>query len=180
MEITLDKKKVSLTREIPNKEIKDISKALNKAHGTKLKIVAISTVNMVEAYILAVEKLDDEGKVQIKKKFSDYYTGLFPKEEKKKSAEKKKTAAKKSAAPKKDKPAKGPGVLASILEFIQKGPITKEKILKQLEKRFPDRESEAMAKTINAQIGGKKSPCRMEKERKVKFVISDKGAYSIK
>ena len=37
-----------------------------------------------------------------------------------------------------------------------------------------------MAKTVMAQIGGKKRPTRMEKEKKVKFSIDDEGRYSLK
>ncbi len=74
---------------------------------------------------------------------------------------------------------KGPGVISSILEIIRtKGPVTKEAILDELCKRFPDRKKESMNKTIQAQIGGKKSPTRMEKEKKIKFVIKD-DKYSL-
>ena len=75
---------------------------------------------------------------------------------------------------------KGPGVIASIFEFIQKGNISKEQILDKLVSRFPDRAKVAMGKTINAQVGGKKHPCRMEKEKNVTFEISNKGMYSVK
>jgi len=44
-----------------------------------------------------------------------------------------------------------------------------------LAERFPDRDKDAMLKTVKAQLGGKKSPCRMEKEKNVKFIFSDKG-----
>ncbi len=93
-----------------------------------------------------------------------------------------KTKGKKKAAGKKGekKADKGPGVIESILEIIkEKGPITKEKILAALVKKFPDREEAKMAKTVQVQIGGKKQT-RMEKEKKVKFVKSEKGEYSIK
>jgi len=74
-----------------------------------------------------------------------------------------------------------PGVIVSILEFIQKAPkegINIKEIANKLTKRFPDRKADAMMKTIRAQIGGKKTPTRMEKEKKVEFSISD-GKYSI-
>jgi len=182
MKATLNGEKVELAREVPNKEIKAISTKLNKTHGTKLKIVAISTIAMIEAFILKIEELDTS-KAKINKEFSDFYNGLFPKADKKKPAAKKEPAKKKSAAkkePAKKKESKGPGVIASILEFIKSGPITKEKILTKLEKRFPDRDTVGMEKTIKAQISGKKRPLRMEKQKKVKFVISDKEAYTIK
>ena len=72
----------------------------------------------------------------------------------------------------------GPGVIAYILEVItKKGPISRERILDELAKKFPDRSKESMGKTVMAQIGGKKRPTRMEKERKVKFSIDDEGRY---
>ena len=76
---------------------------------------------------------------------------------------------------------KGPGVIATILEIIeQKGPISREKILTQLSKKIPDRDADRMAKTIQAQIGGKKRPLRMEKEKGIKFTISKEGEFSLK
>ena len=89
--------------------------------------------------------------------------------------------APKEEAPKTTNKKNTPGVIASILEFIQKASaegINIKEISDKLAKRFPDRKIDAMTKTIKAQIGGKKSPCRMEKEKKVKFNISD-GRYSV-
>ncbi len=76
--------------------------------------------------------------------------------------------------------ASGPGVIGSILEFIKasnKKGITREGIEKKLADRYPDRELKAMKKTVYAQIGGIKSPTRMEKEKKVKFKVVN-GFYS--
>jgi hypothetical protein len=74
----------------------------------------------------------------------------------------------------------GFGVIKSILEFIteSKG-ITILKIHEKLITRFPTRNSISMLKTIKAQIGGKKFPCRMEKEKKVVFQ-KDEDKYAIK
>ena len=82
---------------------------------------------------------------------------------------------------KKKKVQSGPGVIVSILEFIQesKEGISKVQIAEKLAERFPDRDANSMAKTVNAQIGGKKSPRRMEKEKGVVFNI-DEDLYSIK
>ena len=96
----------------------------------------------------------------------------------------KKAAPSKPAVPAKaGKKAKdaGPGVIASILEFIQgtKSGISQAQIAEKLAKRFPDKQADGMVKTVKAQIGGKKSPTRMEKEKGVKFTIKD-GMYSIK
>lgn len=101
----------------------------------------------------------------------------------------KKAAAKKDAkekAPKEEKAPKQkeakedkkPGVIASILEIIQnaKNPVSESEILEQLVKRFPDRTSASMLKTIKAQLGGKNQPLRMEQEKNVTFVITQTEA----
>ena len=78
---------------------------------------------------------------------------------------------------KKDEP-KGPGVIASILEFVTKAGekgISKESILTKLTTRFPERASEGMGKTINVQL-----PVRMSRERKVKIVKLDNGKFQLK
>lgn len=86
---------------------------------------------------------------------------------------------KKKTTKAKDVGKKGPGVIASILDLIKKnGPVTRETILDEMTERFPERDPKAMNKTIQAQIGGKKSPTRMEKEKDVEFVIKD-GKYSL-
>lgn len=100
-----------------------------------------------------------------------------PKTEKPKAKGK---AAKKSEAPKAEKTEKAPaepkkpGVIASILEVIQTSetPVSEAKILEELVKRFPEKESASMHKTIKAQLGGKEQPLRMEGEKNVKFVLS--------
>lgn len=75
----------------------------------------------------------------------------------------------------KKKEPKKPGVIASILEFVEHGPISKKEILGKLTKRFPDRPAEGMEKTINAQL-----PNRMSKERGVKIKVDDKGCFFVK
>ena len=83
---------------------------------------------------------------------------------------KEKKTTKKSSGPKK------PGVIASILEFIQEhGPISKEGILKRLAKRFPEREPESMAKTINVQV-----PSRLNSDKSAGIKKNDKGKYFTK
>jgi hypothetical protein len=101
----------------------------------------------------------------------------------------KKSPAKKAPA-KKDAPkkAKKVGVIASILEFIEKAPakgINNEQLLAKLVKRFPDKAEDSMRNTIRAQVMGGKRPVRMEKEKNVTFniVIDDKKktkTFSIK
>lgn len=80
---------------------------------------------------------------------------------------------------------KRPGVIARILEIIQssKTPITQQQILAKLVEEFPKREEKSMLNTIKAQIGGKKRPLRMEREKQVIFNIVENKAgvktYSI-
>lgn len=66
------------------------------------------------------------------------------------------------------------GVIQTILDSIKKKPQTQESLLKILQKAFPDRDLDAMKKTIKAQIGTTNRPTRMEKERGVEFAIEVK------
>ena len=100
--------------------------------------------------------------------------------EKKIGSEKKETTkATKEKSKKKDK--QSIGVIGTILEVIKtKGPIDKEEIHKILVKEFPERNAEAMKKTLNVQIGGKKRPLRIEKDKKIELVISDDKKFFLK
>ena len=91
-----------------------------------------------------------------------------------KTAKGKGKTAKKPAEEKKPAEPKKPGVIASILEVIQnsKTHVSETQILAELVKRFPDKESASMHKTIKAQLGGKEQPLRMESEKNVKFALS--------
>lgn len=96
-----------------------------------------------------------------------------------KSKEKKETSKRKSdkaagKKPKRKEPKK-PGVIATILEIIQNGPVSKKQILAKLKSRFPDRPVDGMEKTINAQL-----PNRMAKEKGIKIKVDDKGRFSTK
>ena len=92
-------------------------------------------------------------------------------DKKAKAEAKEKEKAEKDA---KAKEPKKPGVIASILEIIQKAdkPVSEAEILTGLVERFPEKEAASMHKTIKAQLGGKAQPLRMEDEKKVKFVLS--------
>jgi len=79
----------------------------------------------------------------------------------------------------KDKPAvkkKGPGVIATIQTLVSKAtkkkPVSKVDLLVELEKAFPDRSSESMGKTIQAQL-----PKRMAKEKGMAIVKNEKGDF---
>jgi hypothetical protein len=92
----------------------------------------------------------------------------------------KKPASNKTAtkATKETKP-KGPGVIASVLEFLTeasaKAPVTKEDLVNRLAKRFPDRPKESMAKTVNVQVPG-----RLSREQGVNVVKAEDGGFYIK
>jgi len=70
---------------------------------------------------------------------------------------------------------KAPGVIATILACVQHGPVSKEQILAKLQKKFPDRPVEGMAKTIQAQL-----PNRMSKEKGVEIVRDKDGNFYVK
>lgn len=90
-----------------------------------------------------------------------------------KKVAKKAPAKPKAAKPKAAKPKeKKIGVIASIQEFITTKPIKESALLAKLVKRFPNREEDSMAKTIKAQIGTKKQPTRMEREKGITLVIT--------
>jgi len=102
-----------------------------------------------------------------------------PKEKKEKAPKEKKEKApkeKKEKAPKAEKKGKkGPGVIASIIEFLEaagdKG-ITREKVTEKLIKRFPDKNEMSMRNTVKVQLPG-----RINKE---KFEVKKlkKGHYA--
>jgi hypothetical protein len=74
----------------------------------------------------------------------------------------------------------GPGVIKHIIACVGKGNMTQSKILDSLCKQFPDRDREKMSHTIKCQIGGKKRPLRIEREKNITIAISEDGIYSIK
>jgi hypothetical protein len=77
---------------------------------------------------------------------------------------------------------KRPGVIASILDFItaSEKAVTQAQILEHLKAEFPKREESSMLSTIKAQIGGKKRPLRMEREKQVIFeIVSNKASVNV-
>jgi hypothetical protein len=87
---------------------------------------------------------------------------------------------KKGGAPKGTRPVKaggeGPGVIASILEFLLKAtedrPITKQRLVEKLVKRFPQRDPEGMSKTVSVQI-----PNRIKREKGVDVRQNENGYW---
>lgn len=69
-----------------------------------------------------------------------------------------------------------PGVIASIVEFLDKAtaerPITKRQILAKLVARFPENDESGMMKTINAQV-----PRRLQVQKGLNVVKTEKGFF---
>ncbi len=90
-----------------------------------------------------------------------------------KPAEKAKAKPAKKAEPKEER---GPGVIASIVEFLgaatEEKPINKDRLVEKLKKRFPDRQETAMMKTINVQV-----PNRLKTDKKINVKKNDKGYW---
>lgn len=80
---------------------------------------------------------------------------------------------------KKEKEKKKPGVILTILGTIKDaGPVNMDEILEKLKETFPERKPESMMKTIKAQIGGKKRPFRLEKEREVELKKDEQDKFT--
>ena len=88
----------------------------------------------------------------------------------------KKAAPKKAAKPRTKRAPKAGGVISTMIELLKGAsktkPLSKAELVKKLAAKFPDRESEAMAKTINAQIHG-----RCVKEGRCKAVHHNAEGY---
>ena len=145
-------------------QLKGVCAELNKKLGLdpEIKVTSDSKKDDLEAAIKEAVKLVEKGD-KLSKATMEVLTELNcvpkalaekPKPDKKEKAEK-----------------KGPGVIETIAQLvIEKGPITKDKILKELSKKFPDRDPEAMMKTINVQL-----PNRMNKERGMCIALTEEG-----
>lgn len=99
-----------------------------------------------------------------------------PAKTEKPAKEKAEKAEKKEKPAKKEKEVKGPGVIKTIVSTIKDhGPITKEQILQKLVEAFPERDADAMKRTINVQI-----PTRINKEQDFQIENTDKGWKVVK
>lgn len=103
-----------------------------------------------------------------------------------KKEEKKETTTKKIEKKiKKENKGKKIGIIQSIFNLIvetKKG-ISINDIVSELEKKFPEKESKSMCNTVRVQIGSKKPPSRMERERKITFIVTgekDERIFKIK
>src|SRR5690606_3546912 len=96
----------------------------------------------------------------------------------KKKGGKDKPAAADKAPPKKAGGEKGPGVIASIIEFLEAAseekPLSKDKIVERLAKRFPDRDPESMSKTVAVQV-----PNRLKSDKGLNIKKNDRGYWIV-
>lgn len=188
-------KNVAPAVEVKFKDLREAVVALNESGlvPTKIKLVGAAKEEILKNFMAAVAGIEDvDGKFPGPKAALTLYNDIVEQEEKavkaaekaaekpkeqKAPKEKKEKKVKFAKEPKLGKEEKGPGVIASILEFIkEEGPITKAAILEKLAERFPERAIDQMKKTVAVQLGG--TPCRMEKERGVSFIV-DKEAGTI-
>jgi hypothetical protein len=191
---------VAGTVDVKFKDLRVAVVALNESKLLKknIALVGITKDQILKDFMAGFDGIPDvDGKCPAPKAALDFYNSVVDAQEAAKAGTKPPAAeatagaaapaatkgkGKKSGAAAGEKKApvdKGPGVISTILDLITtKGPITKEGILSELAAAFPDRDKEKMAKTVQVQIGGKKET-RMEKEKGVKFIRSEKGEYSI-
>lgn len=172
-------------KDLTKKVLADVADELSKVMDFEIAIETgrkTTAKQLKNDLIEAAKELREEDKISDESKQVLEFLGVGlpkpePKNEKESATEKtnKKPAVKKAGG--KD----GPGIIGSILEFItaSKKGIAIPQIHDKLTTRFPGRDGNAMLKTIKAQIGGKISPCRMEREKKVIFAIQG-DKYAIK
>jgi len=164
---------------------------------TKIKVVAIKEQDLAEMFMSACESIPESLEDHIPDVVCEIYNALVEEQENKDTAGAREPAPQADARSHKSRATKkpavqeaktahktkrtgnlGPGIIASIYEFISHGPVSKEEIVEKLKERFPDRDLDKMAKTVTAQVSGKK-PCRMERERGVLFITDNDGKLSI-
>lgn len=165
---------------------KTMSKRTDKQLENKISALVENKVEVMKklagvarkGFAAIVKEVEGGGKVTVVNMSS---TAKAKKEQAKKDiagAEKraveKKVGKKKKKAPK-DKGPKKPGVITTIFECVQKGPVSRKQILAKLKQRFPDREADGMEKTIRAQL-----PNRLAKAKGIEIIKNDKGQFKIK
>ena len=148
----------------------------------------LDTIQIGKEVIVAKKKSDKKAEKTNTKKSSgktkksklDKATGKKKKgggAKKDKSEKSKKDKSKKSkskATGTKKNKMKKVGVIATIVECLENGPVSKETILKKLCKRFPDRPEEGMKRTIGIQV-----PTRLRSDKDLDVQRNDKGKYYI-
>lgn len=177
-------------------KLKAAVKELNESGliSKKVNIVGIKRLNMeaelTKRFLDAIEKIPEEDTqkmpdtvYEMNNTFIDILDGNDgkngdnPEKIEKKKIEKKVGEKNKKEVTKKSNKL---GVIVTIFNIIKdEGPINKDVILTKLAKKFIDRDPDKMKNTIQIQIGGKKRPLRMEREKKVKFEINEDNEYSL-
>lgn len=119
----------------------------------------------------AAKSDDDEGEEEDEDEEEEEEDSGKAKKSSKKDSGKAKAKAKKA-----EKEDKGPGVIASIIEFLKeassKNPISKADLVKKLAKRFPDRGEDSMKSTVNIQV-----PSRLVKDKDLNVKKNDDGYW---
>ena len=155
--------------------VKELSKTMNISDPLDVKTADLETLR--EEIISLGKEIDP--KQDEKEVFSKEALTMIEKlgveiewSKTKPASKKKKEGPKEAKEGPKEASETGPGVIASILEFVTaaKKPISIDGILTKLSGRFPDRNPDAMIKTIRVQL-----PKRMSKEKGVNIVKSEKG-----
>jgi len=138
--------------EIKMKELAAAAKTLNDSGliADKITIIGQTKENLVSAFVAACKAIPEgvNGK-HCPKKVINFYNRLMTSD--------KKPETKKTEKPvkikKESNPRNGIGIIATIIESIQKKPHTKEELLTILTKKFPDRKADGMKSTISIQLG---------------------------
>ena len=82
-------------------------------------------------------------------------------------------AKKISKKPKTEKfQSKKSGVIQTIIDSLRR-PVRMTDILNDLMISFPERSADGMMKTVKAQLGGKKRPLRIEREKGIELIINN-------
>jgi translation initiation factor 1 (eIF-1/SUI1) len=153
--------------EIKMKELAAALKILNDSGLIEkpLKMIGQSKIKLVSAFVAAVKAIPGGGSGKnCPEKVSDYYN-LIMKDEKPET--KKPVKIKKESNPR-----NGIGIIATIIENLQKKSLSKDEIHQILVKKFPDRPADGMKSTISIQLG----PTRLGSKFKL---IKDGDKYHI-
>jgi hypothetical protein len=135
---------------------------------TDVKALSANDVNLVNADEQSVMNVNQANEAEAIKKQAAIDEATKALESAKVAYETAKAELKKlTGKEKKEKVERGPGVIASIFSMVSnsKKGCSKEELIEELVKLFPERSREGMLKTIQVQL-----PSRMGKEKKVNIV----------
>ena len=160
--------------DLDKKNLKKVNEILSaQAKGRKVLVVDIDDVaadKKREQDVDDAKKRESQRRVEKKEK-----TATKEKASVKKKVEGERTAKKAKAAVAAKQKDKKPGIIMSVLEFVENdSPISEKKILSLLKKRFPDKNPESMERTIS------RVPNYLSREKGIKKLgINDKGQFVI-